>query len=326
MRITLITPANRQSRAGNRTTAARWARLLRALGHRVRVAVTYEDEPADLMIALHAWRSAAAIERFHARHPARPLVVGLGGTDVYHFLTTEPAATLRSLDLADALVGLHDLVGDALPPRHRDKLCVIHQSAPAVTRAEPARRWFEVCVIGHLRAEKDPLRTALAARALPPESRIRVIHLGRAHEPSWADAARAEMADNPRYRWLGEVPGWRVRRWLGRVRLMVLSSVVEGGANVISEALAAGLPVLASAIAGSIGLLGADYPGYFPVGDTAALTDLLVRAETDADFYGRLARAGAARAPLFTEAGERDAWQALLARVTATAPRRAGAA
>src|SRR5579872_5997292 len=122
MHITLITPANRQSRAGNRTTAARWARLLRALGHRVRVAVTYEDEPADLMIALHAWRSAAAIERFRARHPARPLIVGLGGTDVYHFLATEPATTLRSLDLADALVGLHDLVGDALPPRHRGKL------------------------------------------------------------------------------------------------------------------------------------------------------------------------------------------------------------
>jgi len=267
------------------------------------------------MIALHAWRSAAAIERFHARHPTRPLIVGLGGTDVYQFLQTEPATTLRSLELADALVGLHDLVGDALPPHCRGKLHVIHQSAPAVMRAAPVRGSFDVCVIGHLRAEKDPLRTALAARALPPSSRIRVIHLGRAVEPSWADAARAEMADNPRYRWLGEVPGWQVRRWLARVRLMVLSSVTEGGANVISEALVAGVPVLASAIPGSIGLLGPDYPGYFPVGDTAALTDLLVRVETDADFLDRLARAGAARAPLFSEARERAAWGALLAQV-----------
>ena len=282
----------------------------------MRVAVAYQDEPADLMIALHAWRSAGAIERFRALYPARPLIVGLGGTDVYHFLETEPVTTLRSLDLADALVGLHDLVGDALPPRHRDKLRVIHQSAPAVTRVTPARRWFEVCVIGHLRAEKDPLRTALAARALPPASRVRVVHLGRAHEPRWADAARAEMADNPRYRWLGEVPGWRVRRWLARVRLMVLSSVMEGGANVLSEAVVAGVPVLASAIPGSIGLLGADYPGYFPVGDTAALTDLLARTEGDADFLARLARACAARARLFTEPHERAAWRALLAEVT----------
>src|SRR5258708_9984700 len=129
MRITLITPANSQSRAGNRTTAVRWARLLRQLGHRVRVAVDYADEPTDLMIALHAWRSAASIERFHARHPARPLIVGLAGTDIYRFLDSEPETTLRSMDRADALVGLHDRVGDAIPARHRAKLHVRHQSA-----------------------------------------------------------------------------------------------------------------------------------------------------------------------------------------------------
>ena len=293
----------------------RWARVLRALGHRVGVAVAYQDEPADAMVALHAWRSAAAIERFRARHPERPLIVGLAGTDIYQFLDTDPATTLRSLDLADALVGLHDLVADAIPARYHAKLHVIHQSALALPRAAPTRHRFEVCVIGHLRAEKDPFRTALAARALPPASRLRVIHLGRAHEPSWADAAHAEMAANPRYRWLGEVPGWRVRRLLARARLMVLSSVMEGGANVLSEAIVAGVPVLASAIAGSIGLLGADYPGYFPVGDTAALTRLLAQAEGSGDSLDRLARACAARAPLFTEERERAAWQALLARV-----------
>jgi putative glycosyltransferase (TIGR04348 family) len=315
MRVTLITPANRQSRAGNRTTAVRWARVLRALGHRVGVATAYQDEPADLMVALHAWRSAPAIERFRARHPARPLIVGLAGTDIYHFLDSEPATTLRSLDLADALVGLHDRVADAIPARYHAKLTVIHQSALPLRRTAPIRGRFEVSMIGHLRAEKDPFRAALAARALPPASRVRVIHLGRAHEPSWAEAARAEMASNPRYQWLGEVPGWRVRRLLARARLMVLSSVMEGGANVLSEAIVAGVPVLASAIAGSIGLLGAHYPGYFPVGDTAALSRLLAQAENDGDFLDRLARACAARAPLFTEARERAAWQALLARV-----------
>ncbi len=293
--------------------------MLRALGHRVRVAVAYQDEPAEVMVALHAWRSAAAIERFRIRHPARPLIVGLAGTDIYQFIDTDPATTLRSLDLADVLVGLHDLVADAVPARYHAKLHVIHQSALALRRVAPTRRWFEACVIGHLRAEKDPFRTALAARALPPASRVRVIHLGRAHEPSWADAARAEMAANPRYRWLGEVPGWQVRRVLARARLMVLSSVMEGGANVLSEAIVAGTPVLASAIAGSTGLLGDDYPGYFPVGDTAALTRLLAQAEGDVDFLNRLARGCAGRAPLFTEARERSAWRTLLARVARAA-------
>ncbi len=249
MRITLITPANRQSRGGNLTTAARWARVLRSLGHRVTVAIEYD------------------------------LIVGLAGTDIDRFLDSDRATVLGSLDRADALVGLHDRVADAIPPRYHAKLSIIHQSAAPLRRTTPLRGVFEVCVIGHLREEKDPLRTALAARALPAASRLRVSHAGRAHEPRWADAARTEMAANPRYRWLDEIPGWRVRRLLGRARLMVLSSVMEGGANVLSEAIVAGVPVLASAIPGSIGLLGPDHPGYFPVGDTAALTALLARAE-----------------------------------------------
>jgi putative glycosyltransferase (TIGR04348 family) len=281
MRITLITPANKGSRAGNRTTAMRWARLLRQLGHRVHVAVEYEDAPTDLMIALHAWRSAASMVRYRARYPGGTLIVGLGGTDVYRFLDSHPDVTVRSLDMADALVGLHDLIGDGIPDRHRAKLRVIHQSALPLTRAAPNTRTFDVCVVGHLREEKDPFRTALAARLMPPSSRLRVVHVGRALDDGWATQARAEMAANPRYVWRGDVSGAAVRRLMARARLMVLSSIMEGGANVISEALVADLPVIASQIAGSIGLLGADHPGYYPTGDTAALARLLTRAEAD---------------------------------------------
>ncbi len=219
--------------------------------------------------------------------------------------------------MADRLVGLHDLVAEALPETMRGKLRVIHQSVPPLPRRlPPVRDAFEVLVIGHLREEKDPLRAAQAARGLPGTSRMRVVHLGMAHDASWAAAAEAEMAANPRYQWRGEVPGWAVRRALARAPLMVLSSVMEGGANVVSEALVAGVPILASAIDGSIGLLGREYPGYFPVGDTDALTALLHRAETDTDFLDTLRRHCVARAPLFTPERERDAWQALLAEVS----------
>jgi putative glycosyltransferase (TIGR04348 family) len=215
--------------------------------------------------------------------------------------------------LADRLVGLHDLVAEAIPEAMRGKLRVIYQSVPPLPRRLPAvRKTFEVLVIGHLREEKDPLRAAQAARALPENSRIRVVHLGMAHEPKWAEAATAEMAVNPRYRWRGEVPGWMVRRALARAPVMVLSSIMEGGANVVSEALTAGVPVLASAIPGSIGLLGRDYPGYFPVGDTPSLTALLHRAETNPDFLDTLRRHCAARAPMFSPARESDAWRDLL--------------
>jgi glycosyltransferase involved in cell wall biosynthesis len=129
----------------------------------------------------------------------------------------------------------------------------------------------------------------MAARLLPAMSHLRVLHVGKALSDDMAERARTEMAENPRYQWLGELPRWQALRVLARSHLLVLSSLMEGGANVISEALAVGVPILASYIAGSIGLLGEDYPGYFPVEDTPALARLLDRAETDTGFYQTLA-------------------------------------
>ena len=58
---------------------------------------------------------------------------------------------------------------------------------------------------------------------------------------------------------------------MAAAKLMVISSVMEGGANVVSEACRIGLPILASDIPGNIGLLGEDYPGYFKTGDSQSL-------------------------------------------------------
>lgn len=313
MRITIVTPTAATLRTGNRATAGRWARFLAEGGHEV-VINPPPGSPADAMIALHAWRSAGAIARFREDHPRAPLVVALTGTDLYHFLGAEPEPTLRSIDLADRLIGLHDRVELALPERHRAKLRVIHQSARGrAERSPPTADAFEVLVVGHLRTEKDPFRAALAARGLPEASRIRIIHCGAAHDPAWEQAARAEMETNPRYLWLGDLPPARVRRLMARARAMVLSSHMEGGANVISEALVAGLPVLASRIDGSVGLLGEEYRGYFPVSDTAALADLLRAIEGEPGFLGQLAAQGAARAPLFAPERERAGIAALMA-------------
>jgi putative glycosyltransferase (TIGR04348 family) len=313
MRIAIVTPTAATPRTGNRATATRWAGFLRELGHAVGVNAAPEGGAPDLMIALHAWRSAEAIARFRRDDPDRPVVVALTGTDLYQYLHTEPRPTLRSLDLADRLVGLHDRVGEALPARHRGKLRVVHQSARGRPRSAPRDDCFEVLVVGHLRTVKDPFRAALAARLLPAESRLRVVHLGAAHDPAWAEAARTEMVGNPRYEWLGDLPPARVRRLMARARLLVLSSHMEGGANVVSEALACGLPVIASRIAGSVGLLGDDYPGTYPVSDTAALADLLLRAERETGFLDDLAARCALRAPLFRPERERDALGRLVA-------------
>ena len=315
MKISLITPAKKQSRAGNRTTAVRWARIMGDLGHRVEVAVDGDGGAADMMVALHAWRSAGSISAFRARQPGRPLIVALTGTDIYRFQASHPEPTIPSMETADALVCLHDLVHRDIPARFASKLTVIHQSAPPLARPRrPARRHFDVCVIGHLRDEKDSLRAAYAVRDLPAASRLRVIQLGKAHTEEWAADARREMAQNPRYHWRGEVPGWAVRREFVKTRAMVLSSVMEGGANVVSEAVVAGVPVIASDIPGSVGLLGPGYAGYYPVGDTGALRDRLLRAEGEPGYLETLVRQGKERAPLFTPEREFEGWRQLLGR------------
>ena len=320
MKIHLVTPAKEKSRNGNRTSAMRWAGLLRSAGHRVRVDTDYNGEAADLLIALHAWRSAAAIRRYREANPQGPLVVALGGTDVNTYLQSDPETTLASMQMADALVCLHDLVADRLPPALRPKLSVIRQSAKPLPRPrKPSKRCFDICVIGHLRAEKDPFRTALAARLLPAESKVRVLHYGKAHGPKWARQAEAEMRANPRYRWQGEVSAGQVRQVYLRARLMVISSLQEGGANVVSEALVAGVPIIASDIDGNIGLLGRDYGGYFHVGDETSLAERIRRAEVDEGFLKSLESQGRALAPRFTPERELAAWQALLAAITRSA-------
>lgn len=318
MNIWLVTPAPHGSLAGNRTSATRWAAILRHLGHKVTVATDYQGQRADLMIGLHAWRSADAIARFAKTYPECPLVVVLTGTDAYHFMHRHPETTLASLEYADRIVGLHELVGKVLPQRLRGKLRVIIQSArPLITR-RPAKRHFRVCFAGHLREEKDPLRPAIAIRSLPSSSCIRVDAYGRAHTEDWATAARDEMRSNSRYHWHGEIPHAELRRIFTRSHLLVLPSVMEGGANVVSEAVMAGLPIIASDIEGSVGLLGPDYPGYYPVGDTGMLRKQLLRAESDPSFYANLAAACAARRHLFTPEQEYAGWAELLNRLVAS--------
>lgn len=313
MKIQLITPAPLRINNGNKITALRWARLLRQLGHEVTLHQSYNGERSDMLIALHARRSYESISRFHRIHPELPLIVALTGTDLYRDIRTDRNAR-RSLELATRIVALQQLALTELPKRLHGKTRVIYQSSEPMRATLPFwnSRRFRVCVIGHLRHEKDPLRTAMAVRHLPSESRIDVLHIGRVLEPNLENRARAEVAQNPRYRWIGELPHWQTRKILARSHLTVITSYMEGSSNVLSEALASSVPVVASKIAGLMGTLGKNFPGYFPAGDTKRLTELLVKSETDPKFYKSLKRAGGSLSYLVRPKRELDAWRRLL--------------
>ena len=325
MRISLITPAAARARNGNRNTATRWARMLRELGHRVGVEQEWSAGRAELMIALHARRSADSIVRYAETFPERPLVVVLTGTDLYRDIQRDRSAQ-HSLELATRLVVLQDRGVRELASTMRPKTRVIYQSAQMIARARPLASFYEIVVSGHLRAEKDPFRSAAALGFLPASSRVRVTHIGGAMSDAMAKEARAWMKREPRYRWMGEVPRWRALQILARSRLMVVSSLMEGGANVICEALAARVPIIASRIGGNVGMLGAGYPGYYPVGNERALARLIARAERDEDCYHALERACEGRAPLIAPKREKAALEDLLAELTLPRAGRARAA
>ena len=312
MNIQLVTPAPLKINNGNKITALRWATILKKLGHRVQVRQTYDGKSCDILIALHALRSADSIRRFHQSHPEKPLIVVLTGTDVYRDIHKNKKAQ-RSLDLATRLVALQSMALLELPQKYHSKTKVIYQSAETLHgKADNLNHGFKVCVIGHLREEKDPLRTAIAVRNLPQQSRIVVTHVGQALDRRIERSAKAEVKRNPRYRWIGQLSHRQTRELLARSKLVAITSKMEGSSNVLSEALASGVPVVATKISGLMGTLGKRFIGYYPTGDTDKLQRLLLRAESDSKFYRELKRQCRGFAHLVRPERERSAWRRLL--------------
>jgi putative glycosyltransferase (TIGR04348 family) len=320
-RILIVSPAAARDNNGNWQTASRWARFLRGRhGVEISNGWTVADPAPDLLIALHARRSASALAAFRAAHPDRPTMLVLTGTDLYRDIETSPEAR-AALEAASALVVLQEAAPARLAPHLHEKTHVIYQSSPSLRAAAlaPAARHIDICMIGHLRPEKDPL-TFMRAAALVFDPRLRLLHIGGALDPALLEAAQATQAATPRYRWLGPMPHARTRQRLKRCRAMVIASSMEGGANVIIEAVTSGVPVLASHIEGNVGMLGADYAGYFAPGDAAALARLVERCAQDAAFDALLRRQCAARAPRFVPAAEQAALADLVDNLLRPAP------
>jgi len=207
---------------------------------------------------------------------------------------------------------LQDMGLRELAPRLRRKTHVIYQSCGAIPRQPQLKSCFEIVISGHLREEKDPFCGAAALKHLPADSRIRLTHIGGARDPALAAEARRWMKHEPRYVWLGEQARPQALLTLARARAMLLSSRMEGGANVISEALMARVPVIASDISGNVGMLGRGYRGYYPVSDARALAQLLGKIETKAEFLAALRAQCAERRKLISVAQEKRGLRELL--------------
>ena len=327
--LILVTPYLAGANNGNWRTAARWTRLL---APRFRVILQSAEAPvtggardrAVALLALHARRSRAAIAAWKRAHPDRALVVALTGTDLYRDVPAGDADALASLADADRLIVLQDDAVRHVPALRRAKASVVLQSArPLAPFAAKASTRFNAILVGHLREEKDP-RTALAAwRRLPAHLAATLTIVGGALDPDLGDDVRRACAADARIRWLGaRAHGW-TRQAIRRAHVLVVASRLEGGSNVVAEAVTAGTPVIATRMSGNLGMLGADYPGYFAVGDARTLAAAIERAARDPDWLASLQRHGELRARLMTAEAEAHALAAAID--AAVAARRGGA-
>jgi putative glycosyltransferase (TIGR04348 family) len=316
--MALVTPALANANNGNWQTARRWAKFASADDYEVRLMQQWQGEPADLMLALHARRSAPSIAAWRAAHPKRPLIVVLTGTDLYRDLPAGDTDAARSLALADRLIVLHEGAPADLPAEHQAKAVVCFQSTGARRALPKTARHMRALMVGHLRDEKDPRTYFAAARKLIDREDILLDHIGAPLDESLGAQAQALMREQPRYRWLGALSHEATLRHIQRAHVLVHASAMEGGAHVVMEAVRCGTPVLASKISGNVGMLGPDYRGYFAPGDAGGLAVLLQRVRGDASMLQGLRWQCDQRAPLFDPARERATLRGVIASLLET--------
>jgi putative glycosyltransferase (TIGR04348 family) len=320
LHVVIVSPALSNANNGNWQTANRWRQML-ATNFHCRIIPTWPDKYAnqdDVMIALHARKSADSVAAWYSAHGGTQLVLALTGTDLYRDIQTDPRAQ-ASLAMASKLIVLQSLAPLSLPKTHHAKTTVIIQSTSSKPKLAKPAAHLRALMVGHLRDEKSPETLFAAARILgrsdhdtrslnvsefDQDKDIFIDHIGAGLDPNLASEATATAAACPHYRWLDAVAHDATRRSIQRAHVLVHASKMEGGAHVLMEAVCSGTPVLASRIDGNVGVLGADYAGYFEWGDAPGLVRLLraCRASQNAPdgLLAQLQQQCAERAPLFS--------------------------
>lgn len=303
--VVIVSPALASANNGNWQTAKRYRQML--VGQfRVRLVSEWDGAESDaVLIALHARRSYPSIAAWFAARGSNGLVVVLTGTDLYRDIKQDAQAQ-QSLQWAARLVVLQATgLAELAAPLRKKTTVLLQSTTPRVTLPKAIGR-VRAVMVGHLRPEKAPQTLFEAAALLAAQPDIHFRHIGGEHDLQLAQRARQTAAHYPQYQFIGALSHAATRREIQRAHVLVHTSIMEGGAHVLMEAICSGVPVIASRIAGNIGMLGDDYAGLFEVGDAQGLATLLLKFKNEPSFALSLQKQCALRAPLFEPTHERS--------------------
>ncbi len=188
-------------------------------------------------------------------------------------------------------------------PEHWGKLAIVHcgveperyAAAPAATAAAPAACRQRLLFVGRLAAVKGlPVLFGALARLLGTHPGLQLTLVGDGPERAPLQARAAELGIAGAVAFAGPASQQEVAGYLSRADIFVLPSFAEGVPVVLMEAMAAGLPVIASNV-GGVGELVREGAGLLLApGDTAALTRAIAALLGDPERRAAMGRAGAA--------------------------------
>ncbi len=316
MKVIIASPYATDSLNGNTVTSQRIVSLLGSAGHKAEIIQSCEITAesvryVDAMIALHAKKSAGAVDVFRKWSPSGKLIIFVTGTDLYEDLPSGCPECLASMHSADTLVVSQSASLCSIPEEFKSKTHVVYKSIAMPNMGDDVVVEKDLfTVVGHLRAVKQPFMIVEALKLLGDI--VRVKSVGAEFDTGSAETARKHVLSNDRFEWLGECDYTTALRWMQRSVATVNTSLSEGGANSVGESIMFGVPVLASRIEGNVGMLGDAYSGYFSVNQPQELADLMERAITDEEFIKQLKHEVLERQIHFVPERELEGWLSLL--------------
>lgn len=316
MDILILCPIINALETGLYTTARRWETIFRQLGHNVRIASPSDAvTETDILVALNPVRCSSYLEDLPLSET--PLIVVLTGTDIYNELKKKPNF-YRHLESARVLIGLHPGITEEVPERYRSKLRVIVQSAPnQKSRPQNNILYGQAIFIANLRYFKRPMTVFAAACALNENVNINITHIGDIVDDEYHFWSQPEFHKTvPRYNWLGAKTREDTASALASSDVMLIASSTEGGSNVQSEAISAGVPIISSRNRCVESLLGSDYPGLFDTDNHHQLACLIEKFFVDHSFR-ELLKSNVSRASYqFSYDLEVEKWKNVIQEIT----------
>jgi L-malate glycosyltransferase len=254
-----------------------------------------------------------------AKRMRLPSVVTLVGNDVKRYIfSPEKTAVCRSgLENADRVVALsEDLMemADALTTI-RQKTYIIYNSVeiPEARRKKPGRV-FKIGCAGIFKYAKG-LPYILKAVAAPPlrnSVNLELVGHIRPSESAMFNHMMNRTGINEILTVVDPIPHDRMNEWFNTLDVFVLPSLTEGCPNVLMEAMAAGVPCIATTTGANTVLIENGVSGLLiPWGDTAALSQALRRLLDGPVLAREMGSAGRSRMEAFSPEREKAAWENL---------------